>query len=816
MYFGAMKRTLPALLTLSLTVWATAAVSGPGDKRIALVIGNAAYESFGRLANPGNDADDIASVLRRLGFDVVDGRDLSRRDMDRKLAQFSRVAHDADTALVYYAGHGLQYQGQNYLVPTDAQLKDGFDVPFETIPVESVIGALDSAKGARILILDACRDLPLKDTGRRDSANGPGLASVVGRKGLIMAYATQANNVAFDGTGRNSFYAAALIKTMAEPGLEVGQVFQRVAMSVSTATSGRQLPEVTRSYPGEVYLNRDETDFQAWSRLRGSNQIAELRNFAAKYTTSFLRDDALARIRTLEEQGRAVAQPVIDGTLAREEKRAADERIAAAKLDEEQRQREKARLADDKARREENERRDAEQVRLAAQRKEEERLAALRKAEEDRQAALRADVAAREAEDRRLAALAVQEAERQEIARQEQKRRDEEKAKVAAAAEAERREEMARLERVRREEEARLAARRDEDQRVNVKLAMLETPKIEDAKADAVRAEITAEAAKVVEPVAPSETAKPVETAKASETVKASEAAKPSEGPAIAYASLSVKDEVPATTAALDATAPVNQDRTIRAVQDRLNALGCYNEKPEASWGKHSMEALERFYRVTQAGDAARPGLTRAVKIVSHMPDQSTLDMLNGYSGRVCPVVCPTGTEQKGDACVRVSCPPGLTLDGDQCRPTVKPQRASLPTATPRPVKVVRPEPEPEPERPRKAAAPVKEPRIKRAALPEPEPVKVRPPAHKPPAPKPPVAKLPVQETPRPVRAAARPMVKPKVTIVEPIRARARVPALARPSYSPAPATSTASSYGGGSSYGATEIGASRFMGRMP
>ncbi|WP_207767949.1 caspase family protein, partial [Methylobacterium frigidaeris] len=413
-----------------------------------------------------------------------------------------------DTALVYYAGHGLQYQGQNYLVPTDAQLNDGFDVRYETIPVESVIAALDSAKGARILILDACRDLPLKDTGRRDSASGQGLATVVGRKGLIMAYATQANNVAFDGTGRNSFYAAALIKTMAEPGLEVGQVFQRVAMSVSVATGGRQLPEVTRSYPGEVYLNRDETDFQAWGRLRGSNQIAELQNFATKYASSFLRDDALARIKMLEGQVRPAApSAVVDEARAREEKRLAEERNAAARLDE-QRQRDKARR--------EQERRDAEQAQLLAQRKEEERLAELRRAEEA--------WAAREAEARRFAAQAVQEAERQESARKEaarqeiarqesarqeaarqemarleQKHRDEENARIAAAAEAERREEMARLERVRREEDAR------------IKLAMLEAPKIEDAKADASKTEIPAEAAKTVELIKPTESAKPAE-----------------------------------------------------------------------------------------------------------------------------------------------------------------------------------------------------------------------------------------------------------------------------------------------------------------
>ncbi|WP_238314270.1 caspase family protein [Methylobacterium crusticola] len=764
-------------------------MSAPAEKRIALVVGNSAYESFGRLTNPGNDAEDIASVLRQVGFEVVDGRDLSRRDMDRKLAQFSRVAHDADTALVYYAGHGLQYQGQNYLVPTDAQLKDGFDVPFETIAVESVIGALDSAKGARILILDACRDLPLKETSRRDSASGPGLASVVGRKGLILAYATQANHVAFDGTGRNSFYAGALIKAMAEPGLEVGQVFQRVAMSVSNVTEGRQLPEVTRSYPGEVYLNRDETDIQAWSRLRASNQVADLRGFTQKYAKSFLVDDALARIRVLEDQARAgQSQANLDEAKRRDE------------------QRQKAALAE-KARREEDERREAE--RLVAQRREDDRLADLARKARDEEEAKRQAQARREEESKarlaaaaevqrrdeeakiRLAAAAA-EARRQDeetrarlaAAAADARRRDEETKARLAAAETQRREEAARLEQARRDEEVRQAALRQEEDQRRVKLALLEAPQPEKHAALLVVPGGNGEADKV----------KAVET------------------PNSAYASLTIKGDGPTEADAevknaVLATTPANQDRLVRTVQDRLHDLGCYSEKPEASWGKHSVEALERFYRYSPSHEQSRPGMTRAVKIVSHMPDQATLDMLNGYSGRICPVVCPTGTEQQGESCVRVSCPPGLELDGGECRPPAKPLRASLPPATPRPLATERPA-----ETTKKATAPETGARTKKAAL---------PPAERPePAQKPAVRETarPVREAARPVREpvhhpvreAVRPVVKPKVTVVEPLRARARVPSLARtPSYAPAPASTA-------SSFGPAEIGASRMMSRMP
>ncbi|WP_407519195.1 caspase family protein [Methylobacterium oryzisoli] len=690
-----MKRSLQNLLTLLLALWATAAVSAPADKRVALVIGNAAYDHFGRLSNPGNDAEDIATVLRRVGFEVLDGRDLSRRDMDRKLAQFSRLSLDAETALVYYAGHGLQYQSQNYLVPTDALLRDGFDVPFETIAVESVIGALDNAKGARILILDACRDLPLKDAGKRESYGGPGLASVVGRKGLIMAYATQANHVAFDGSGRNSFYAEALLKAMQEPGLEIGQVFQHVAKAVAGVTEGRQLPEVTRSYPGEVFINRDETDMQAWGRLRGTTQLAELRRFVEKYPRSFLVEDALGRIRMIEGQARAGFVAQADGE--RDGPRAQPDRLALARPAEGQQA--------------------AQQEIQKARRQEEDRLAELaRKAREEQ---------------------ARQEQTRQEQVRQEQAGRDAEQARIAAA-----RAQIIADEAKRREEQAKREA-----------VAVLAAPAAAAGQADLAR---------IVE------------------------AAKPAEVPQTAYAALSIREENPAAKETSPATA---DDAVVRSVQQRLADLGCYTEPPETAWGRQSMDALERFYRFSQSTDPTRADTskTRAVRIVSTMPDQGVLETLNSYSGRICPISCPTGTEPRGEICVRITCPPGMSLDGDECRPQRRPIQATLPAETTK----------------KPVAEEAKETkRPKAAALPEPE--------HKP-------ARATVKEAPRPVKQAARPVeverpVKPKVKVVEPIRARTPVPALARaPRAAPAPARAAAAP-----SYTPAEIGASRMMSRMP
>ncbi|WP_244476024.1 caspase family protein [Methylobacterium sp. Leaf93] len=523
---------LPALISVLLTLWATVAVAeSQAGKRVALIIGNASYASFGKLDNPSNDAEDIASVLRQVGFTVIEGRDLTKRDMDRRLAQFSRAASDADTAVVYYAGHGLQYQRQNFLVPTDAQLKDGFDIPFETISVDSVIGALDSARGARIMILDACRNLPLSEGVKRSS--GTGLARVAGRQGLIIAYATQSNEVAYDGAGRNSPYAEALAKALSETGLEVGQVFQRVALSVKKATQGKQLPEFSRSYPDEVFLNLGETDAQAWTRLRNSNVVADLGAFVEKYPTSFLSDAARSRIQLLENQARFAEQ---EAENRKQEERRVQERLLWARREEEQHKREQARLDDEKARRE-DEQRQVEQIRIAAQRDEEE--ARRREARERQQQAraeadeaarlavldiLRREEAARQAQARveadRIAALAAadqvrrnkEEAEaarkeqahldaveaariaaaeklrKQEAARIEQVRRDGEKAALLAAAEAQRKEEAARKEQARLEaaEAVRIAAAE--------KLRKQEAARIEQARQDAEKAALIAAA----------------------------------------------------------------------------------------------------------------------------------------------------------------------------------------------------------------------------------------------------------------------------------------------------------------------------------
>ena len=200
------------------------------DKRVALVIGNSAYQNAPALVNPRNDAQDIGKSLRDLGFSTIVATDLDRAGMNDALDRFSRTVGGADIALVYYSGHGMQFAGKNFLLPVEARLENADDVNrFRLMPLEDVFDVLQGAPGARIVILDACRNNPVEDDIKRRLASIPGanrdafltrgLSRVV-TNGLIVAYATQANDVASDGTGRNSPFATALLHNLGTPDLD--------------------------------------------------------------------------------------------------------------------------------------------------------------------------------------------------------------------------------------------------------------------------------------------------------------------------------------------------------------------------------------------------------------------------------------------------------------------------------------------------------------------------------------------------------------------------------------------------------------------
>jgi len=237
------------------------AVSTEFKRRVALVIGNGDYRVAGRLTNPVNDASDMATALRRLGFDVVEGKDLDRRAMDQAIREFGRKLEGADLALFFYAGHGLQVNGKNYLVPIDATLERAGDLAFDTVDVALVLAQMDGEKRVNLVFLDACRDNPLsrslaRSLGTRSTSVGSGLAPIQSPIGTMITYATEPNSVALDGDGRNSPFTTALLKHIATPGVDIGAIMRLVRRDVIAATREKQVPWDHSSLVGDVVLAR--------------------------------------------------------------------------------------------------------------------------------------------------------------------------------------------------------------------------------------------------------------------------------------------------------------------------------------------------------------------------------------------------------------------------------------------------------------------------------------------------------------------------------------------------------------------------------
>ncbi len=224
------------------------------QERVAVVIGNGKYRSS-PLKNPVNDARAMADLLEKLKFrvDLVVNGD--RRKMLRTLSQFSRRLRKADVGLFYYAGHGIQVKGRNYLVPVDAILETESDVEFEALDLGRVLGKMDDAGcPLNIVILDACRDNPFSRSFR---SAGKGLAMVDAPRGTLLAFATAPGSVAADGNGRNGIYTRNLLANMNQPGLSIEEVFKRVRIGVVEETNGRQTPWESSSLMGDFYFIPD-------------------------------------------------------------------------------------------------------------------------------------------------------------------------------------------------------------------------------------------------------------------------------------------------------------------------------------------------------------------------------------------------------------------------------------------------------------------------------------------------------------------------------------------------------------------------------
>jgi uncharacterized caspase-like protein len=312
--------------------------SALADKRVALVVGNSAYRNAPHLPTPRKDAQAVAAMLEKAGFSVVSAHyDLGTLQLRRAIRQFEAVAVDADIAVVFYAGHGMEVQGTNFLIPTDAQLRSDLDVEDEAISLGRIQRILQPAKWLRLIILDASRDNPFDKTMKRTPATlaySRGLAEVESGSDTLIAFAAKAGSTALDGTGAHSPFTEALLKHMVVPGLDVRLAFGRVRDEVLQATGNRQEPFLYGSLGGQqvsLVPAPDQPRVGA-SDLSGQRSAYELVEkigqqgawevFLRQHPTGFYAELARQQLAKLVEQQNAARQRVQEQASA---KAAADE-----------------------------------------------------------------------------------------------------------------------------------------------------------------------------------------------------------------------------------------------------------------------------------------------------------------------------------------------------------------------------------------------------------------------------------------------------------------------------------------------------------
>jgi hypothetical protein len=274
-------------------------------RRIALVVGNSAYDYVGRLNNPENDAAAMASVLRDLAFDeIISAINLGQKDLLSKLQEFYGKLDRQSTALLFYAGHGVQVWGQNYLLPRDAQVAKASLLRSTALPLNDVVRGMSRRANTRLLILDACRNDPLsnqagwQERGARSAEAigsdfddvGRGLAEVTATAGTFVAYATEPGNVALDGVGQNSPFTTALAKHIALPGLSVDDIMMQVRVDVLDATKGKQLPwsvsALTRQFQfkeGSAQSGSRDFEQEYWDRVKDTDNPDFLESFLRQF-----------------------------------------------------------------------------------------------------------------------------------------------------------------------------------------------------------------------------------------------------------------------------------------------------------------------------------------------------------------------------------------------------------------------------------------------------------------------------------------------------------------------------------------------------
>lgn len=648
------------------------------DKRVALVVGNASYQTVPQLPNPSRDATSVAKMFRDAGFDTVDTQiNVGNLEFKRAIRKFETIADQADIAVVYYAGHGLEISGVNYLIPVDARLASDRDAEDEAIPLERLVSSADGAKRLRLIILDACRDNPFVRVMRRErKAANRAVVAGLGKveptsTDTLIAYAAKAGSTADDGDGLHSPFTTAVLKNLTVPGLDVRLAFGRVRDEVLKMTASRQEPFVYGSLGGgnialvpapAVAQEASATDVKADYELVqqiGSKRAWEV--FLGTHPTGFYADLARAQIEALNNRGNvnlaALPQPptssretstkealewdrVKDATdpaaLQKFIRRFPDSPLTVNAqqridvLNKAAQEREQQARAEREAARKAAE----EAQRLAEQRRAEQAAAKKREDDERRARAAEAAQKARAAEAERKAAEAKQRAEQAE------------KDRAAAEAAAQRAASERQAKAAEAEQKAKAAAA---ERKANEEKRKAELEAAEAKAASEKQAREAEEARKKAELAAAKEATCKEEQGKLEKIV-----AKGSEGSGIedlkAFAKALKCDRLgglvvaalntfTAEAAKRAATQP-NSPELVRSAQTELVRLGCFSGKIDGTLNAPTSAALGRYMSIE---GLPSDNVSVTTKLVAELAKHTT---------RVCPLQCKSGETLKGETCV--------------------------------------------------------------------------------------------------------------------------------------------------------------------
>jgi hypothetical protein len=642
------------------------------DRRVALIVGNSTYQTVPQLPNPSRDASAVAKMFRDAGFDSVEVQlNVGNLEFKRAIRKFEAAADQADIAVVYYAGHGLEIGGTNYLIPVDARLASDRDADDEAIPLERLVSSADGARRLRLIILDACRDNPFVGTMRRERkvanrAIAAGLGKVEPTStDTLIAYAAKAGSTADDGDGQHSPFTSAVLKNLTVPGLDVRLAFGRVRDEVLKNTGNRQEPFVYGSLgggnislvpapavPREAPASDVKADYELVEKI-GSRRAWEV--FLGTHTTGYYADLARAQIEKLNAESKPAS---VNVTLASLPPAAPSGREAVSKealewdkvkdstdpavlqkfikqfpdsplsINAQQRMellKKAAQEREDKARAErEAAAKAAEDARIQAERKKAE-LAAAKKREDDERRAAEA-----EAELKAKAAAA-------ELAATKKREEDERRAKAAEA------EQNAKaMEAERKAAEAKQKADEAERSKAAAEAAALRAASEKQAReAEAAR--------KKAELAAAQEATCKNEQSKLDELI-----AKGSEGSGVAdlksFSSTATCQRLgPLVVATLDkfnaeaakrAASLPNSPELIRSAQTQLVRLGCLTGKIDGTLNPSTKGALGHYMTI-EGQPSDNPRVT-----------EDLIAELTKHATRVCPIECKSGETLKGETCV--------------------------------------------------------------------------------------------------------------------------------------------------------------------